>query len=87
MEHLRKINIIQEKLESLKFDKSQLEHVNKFTPKMDKNKAGDIMESTGTYLNEDEATRIKICLQNIFLNRIQNTEKELRSFNITENGL
>lgn len=87
MKHLQKINEINSKITSLEYDRSQLNFINELQPKNEKNKLSDLIESYGCYFNDDEAVRIKICLQGIFLNRIQNTENELRKFKITENGL
>ena len=75
------------KISSLEYDRSQLNFINELQPKDEKNKLSDLIESPGCYFNDDEAVRIKICLQGIFLNRVQNTENELRKFKITENGL
>ena len=87
MKHLQKINEINSKISSLEYDRSQLNFINELQPKDEKNKLSDLIESSGCYFNDDEAVRIKICLQCIFLNRVQNTENELRKFKITENGL
>ena len=87
MKHLQKINDINTKISSLEYDRSQLNFINELRPKEKQNKLSDLIESSGCYFNEDEAIRIKICLQGIFLNRIQNTENELRKFKITEDGL
>lgn len=87
MNHLEKITIINTKISLLEFDSSQLKFINELVVKEEKNKLSDLIESSGCYFNNDEAIRIKTCLQNIFLNRIENTENELRKFKITENGL
>ena len=87
MKHLQKINEINSKISSLEYDRSQLNFINGLQPKDEQNKLSDLIESSGCYFNDDEAVRIKICLQGIFLNRVQNTENELRKFKITENGL
>ena len=83
MKHLQKINEINSKISSLEYDRSQLNFINELQPKDEKNKLSDLIESSGCYFNDDEAVRIKICLQGIFLNRVQNTENELRKFKIS----
>jgi len=87
MNHLKEITNINTKISSLEFDKLQLNFINELVVKEEKNKITDLIQSSGCYFNDDESIRIKICLQNIFLNRIQNTENELRKFKITENGI
>lgn len=85
MEHLQNIDLIQEKIKSLEHNKTELEFLenSKFEEKMN---LKSILKSH-SFCNENEFLRLKTCLQNIFLNRIEGLETELRRFKITENGL
>lgn len=85
MESLQKNVKIAAKLKSLEYNKTELEFLenSKFEQKMN---LKDMLKSH-SFANEDEFLRLKTCLQNIFLNRIQELETDLRKFKITEDGI
>lgn len=85
MKNLENIELIQEKLNSLEHNKTELQFLIdiEFEEKMN---LKSILKSH-SFCNENEFLRLKTCLQNIFLNRIEDLEAELRKFKITENGL
>ena len=85
MKNLQNIELIQEKMNSLKHNKTELKFLenSKFEEKMN---LKSLLKSH-SFCNENEFLRLKTCLQNIFLNRIENLEVELRKFKITENGI
>jgi hypothetical protein len=84
MGNLQKIELIQEKLKSLEYNKTELQFLAdaEFEEKMN---LKSLLKSH-SFCNENEFLRLKTCLQNIFLNRIENLETDLRKFKITENG-
>lgn len=85
MKSLQNIELIQVKIKSLEHNKTELEFLenSKFDEKMN---LKSLLKSH-SFCNENEFLRLKTCLQNIFLNRIDDLETELRKFKITENGL
>lgn len=85
MKNLEKIELIKEKLDSLEHNKIELNYLenSKYEEKMN---LKSILKSH-SFCNENEFLRLKTCLQNIFLNRIEDLENELRKFKITEDGL
>lgn len=85
MKNLQNIGLIQQKISLLEHNKTELEFLenSKFEEKMN---LKSLLKSY-SFCNENEFLRLKTCLQNIFLNRIEDLEVELRKFKITENGL
>jgi hypothetical protein len=85
MKHLENIQAVQVKIESLEHNKTELKFLDnsKFEEKMN---LKSLLKSH-SFCNENEFLRLKTCLQNIFLNRIEDLETELRKFKITENGI
>ena len=85
MKNLLNIDLIQDKLKSLEHNKTELQFLSdaEFEEKMS---LKSILKSH-SFCNENEFLRLKTCIQNILLNRIEDLETELRKFKITENGL
>ena len=85
MKHLENIQAVQVKIESLEHNKTELKFIDnsKFEEKMN---LKSLLKSH-SFCNKNEFLRLKTCLQNIFLNRIEDLETELRKFKITENGI
>ena len=85
MKNLQNIELIQGKIKSLEHNKLELEILE--NSKFEENMNLKNLLKSHSFCNEEEFLRLKTCLQNIFLNRIEDLETDLRKFQITENGL